>query len=157
MRSLRLVASALALVGATACASESTDIDLDLELLDGGCSESALAEISVLSLEVYGGNDDGDMCTLAKRCVFDVDLQTPPQSVADLEAALQGLEQPIIDVDASDARFLAVIGRRRLDGCFAGDEHPVCGFADLADGDDGALQLNMRCEPCPATEFPLCP
>lgn len=123
---------------------------------DASCTPAGLAAISSVSVEVYG-DADGQLCTLARRCVT-VDA---PGSIADLEAALHDATQPLVDIDPEGARQIAVLGHQRL-GCGEGDRD-LCGFADLADVADDALEIPIRCDRtpdesrCPLEVPPFCP
>jgi hypothetical protein len=112
-----------------------------------------LRALASLSIEVYG-DADGDLCTLARRCVTVADIA----DVADLTAALRAAMQPLIDTDLADTRQIAVLGHDRL-GCGEADRL-LCGFADLADAaDDATLAVPLRCEAadCPLDVPPFCP
>ena len=148
--------AALALLGCAAC-GPAEPLDLRLELVDGGCSAEQLVEVSVVSVEVWGDDGAGDMCTLGKRCVFDVDLRNPT-SVEDIEAAISEVNQPLIDVEIEGSRFVALVGRRQTDGCFMGVNPPACANADIADASNGVLPMTLRCGDCQSFEdYPLCP
>lgn len=146
----------LALLAAlVACAPAPTTVELALSG-DASCTPAGLATISSVSVEVYG-DADGQLCTLARRCVT-VDA---PAAIADLEAELRAATQPLIDIDPEGALQIAVLGHQRL-GCGEGD-HDLCGFADLADVTDDALEIPIRCDRtpdesrCPLEVPPFCP
>lgn len=154
MRRSALLCLAVAL--GPACAEPQT-ADLQLVLGPSECSAEQLAQISLVSIEVWGGAAEA-MCTLGKRCIFDVDMPAPPTSVEDIEAAIAEVNQPLIDVEAEGARWVALLGRRQADGCFASANHPACAQADIADARDGELVLTLRCDTCSSSmEYPLCP
>lgn len=135
-----------------ACAVED-DAVLALELdADATCTTDRWRGLASLSIEVYGDHD-GELCTLARRCVT-LDGIT---DLADLTAALRAAMQPLVDTALADTRQIAVLGHDRL-GCGEGDRG-LCGFADLADVADGALVVPLRCEPadCPPDVPPFCP
>jgi hypothetical protein len=148
----RLVALFVALVG---CGASTEELALRLE--DGGCTAEMFEPIAILSIEVYGNDEDAGMCALSRRCLFDVDVPEPLTSLADMEAVLRAANQPLIDIEAAGANYLKIVGRRNESGCWSGTDHPVCGTADLADADGDELPVVMRCEPCLEEEVPLCP
>jgi hypothetical protein len=145
---------ALLLVLLAACSPGPTVVALALSA-DDSCREDHYLALASVSVEVYG-DADGELCTLARRCVT-VDA---PADVADLEAALRAATQPLVDLGLAGTRQIAVYGHQRL-GCGAG-ARDLCGFADLADEDDGALTIPIRCdavdlERCPGEVPPFCP
>jgi hypothetical protein len=145
---------------APACTEPQT-ADLELVLDADECTDTELAEVAVVSIEVLGGGGEA-MCTLGKRCVLDIDLDDPtpenPVSLEDIETAIAAVPQPLIDVEYDGARWVQIIGRRQEDGCFAEANHPACGLADVADASDGKLALSLRCGACDSfLEYPLCP
>jgi hypothetical protein len=145
------------LLFATACGGDTNE--LALELRDGGCTADVLEEIAILSIEVYGSND-GTMCALSRRCLFNVDMAIeggPVQSLAALEDVLRDANQPLIDIESEGADYFKIVGRRNESGCWSGTSHPACGEADLADAEDGELPVTIRCEPCVEEDVPLCP
>jgi hypothetical protein len=145
------VACALVVAGAlTATACAASDASAELALTQGNCQEAQLAQVSVLSVEVYGRHD-GDLCVLRQRCIFNVDAM----SVADIGEAMADANQPLIDVEQDGAMVLAVIGH--TSSCFSYDDQAMCGFADLADAGDGILDVQLECQACPAEEIPFCP
>lgn len=148
MKRLVLLLSSLLL----ACPPADDEV-VALELTaDATCTAARLAPLASLSIEVYG-DADGDLCTLARRCVTLADITT----VDDLTAALRAAMQPLIDTALADSRQIAVLGHDRL-GCGEGDRL-ACGFADLADLADDALTVPLRCDPadCPPDVPPFCP
>jgi hypothetical protein len=147
------------LAAALGVACEEPTADLELDLRQGDCTADDLAQISVVSIEVWGGGA-GDMCTLGKRCVFDVDLPDAPSDVEVIEEKIAAVNQPLIDVEFEGARWVALIGRTQAEGCFAAENPPACAQAEVADADNGTLVLTLRCgeEACDAImEYPLCP
>ncbi|MEZ4452984.1 MAG: hypothetical protein R3B09_26225 [Nannocystaceae bacterium] len=146
-------ACACAYVGACTPAPEVVDLEL---ADDASCASPAIDGLASLSVEVYG-DADGELCTLARRCVT-VDAAA---SIADLEATLAAATQPLVDVELEGARQIAVLGHARL-GCGEGDRR-LCGFADLADLAGASLPVPIRCdvgEPptlCPLEVPPFCP
>ncbi len=153
MRSL-----ALTLVLATAACAEDT-IEVELSLRDHGCSADALAEVSVVSIEIYGEHD-GSLCTLGRRCLFGVG---PLDDIAGLSNTLADANQPLVDAALTGAEYIHVVGRAEscwdlpdpVDG--AVPDHPVCGSNDLAAIDGDVLPIEMQCGGCRAMEVPLCP
>lgn len=149
MRRLALLAGCALL---SACTADDTVLALEFTA-DESCAEDPLRALASLSIEVYG-DADGDLCTLARRCVTVADIA----DVADLTAALRAAMQPLIDTDLADTRQIAVLGHDRL-GCGEADRL-LCGFADLADAaDDATLAVPLRCEAadCPLDVPPFCP
>lgn len=144
------------LVCLCACQGETNELALDLR--DGGCPAEDLEDIAILSIEVYG-SDQGEMCALSRRCLFNVDmvLSEPLMSMNDLEAVLRDANQPLIDIEAEGANYFKIVGRRNESGCWSGTEHPACGEADLADAEDGRLPVTIRCDTCVEEDVPLCP
>lgn len=140
---------------AAGCAGETEELALLLEA--DGCTEALLEPIAILSIEVYGNDDELGMCALSRRCLFNVDLPAPLTDLADLEDALREANQPLVDIEAEGAHYLKIVGRTNESGCWSGMDHPACGEADLADADDGELPVTIRCEPCVEEDVPLCP
>lgn len=149
--------AALALLLSIGCEERVT---LDLELQGDDCTPEALSQIAYLSVDVYGNDAQGNPCLLNQRCVSDVDVPRPAQSVEDLGRALREVEPPLIDAPYEGTRSVGVLGRREEDGfcLFTRDEGqlPACGFADLADARDGILTIRMSCGSCPDREIPFC-
>jgi hypothetical protein len=128
-----------------------------LQLRAGSCEAAELAQIRMLSVEVYGFDPAGDFCTLQKRCVSEVEVQPDSADpLADLEAALQDQRQPLVDTRREGAAYVALLGRR-FDDCFVVDEHPMCATADLANAQDGELPIELRCGNCVAHDWDFCP
>lgn len=150
----RLVLGAVALVG---CSGDTVELALDLTNVD--CVAADFAEIDVVSIEVYGQHD-GDLCALARRCMFDVDV--PPGTLVDVDAlsdVLAAANQPLVDTELEGALYLRLVGRRQSTGCWSPDpvQHPACAQADLADAEGDTLALGLNCAECPNDEVPLCP
>jgi hypothetical protein len=139
----------------TGCAAEDEELALVLE--HDGCTAELLEPIAILSIEVYGNDEALGMCALSRRCLFNVDLPTPLQDLADIEDALREANQPLVDIEAEGANYLKIVGRTNESGCWSGMDHPACGEADLADADHGELPVTIRCEPCVEEDVPLCP
>ena len=84
---------------------------------------------------------------------------SPESSVA--RSPVRDASQPLVDIDPEQALQIAVLGHQRL-GCGEGDRD-LCGFADLADVTDGALEIPIRCDRtpdesrCPLEVPPFCP
>ncbi len=106
----------------------------------------------MLSVEVYGSSG-GELCVLRQRCIFNVDAM----SELEIGEALADVSQPLIDVEEEGAMVLALIGH--TSSCFSYDDQAMCGFADLADADDGTLDVELSCAvgACPDAEIPFCP
>lgn len=119
---------------------------------DETCTEARLAALASVSVEVYG-DADGELCTLARRCVTLAGVT----SLEDLTAALRSAMQPLVDTNLADTRQIAVLGHDRL-GCGEADRL-LCGFADLADAQADELAVALRCESadCPLEVPPFCP
>lgn len=137
------------------CSPEPTVVAIDLTD-DPSCSTQALAQISSVSIEVYG-DAGGALCTIARRCV----TIEAPAGLAEIASALKTATQPLIDVGISGTRQIAVLGHTRL-GCGEGDR-VLCGFVELADVEDDILSIPVHCERadeaprCPAAVPPFCP
>lgn len=155
------VRAALALACVPACQADV--LDVHLELTDAGCAATALADVRVLSIEVYGtdasGDSDLDLCTLARRCIF---VDAPPTSVDAISDALHEANQPLVDAELEGAELVHVVGRTscwgQADPVTGVPEVPaVCGSNALAEVDGDTLALTMRCDPdCPSEQVPLC-
>lgn len=145
-----------ALVLALGCDPDTAVLEIDLR--EDGCTADDWSTVRVLSVEVYGTDDAGDRCALARRCVFDVDLPSAAQDVADIDAALRAANQPLVDLDRDGASIVQITAH--TDGCWSDlglDGRPTaCGANELAEADDGRLGVVMRCGSCSAEEVPLC-
>ncbi len=139
------------LLALATCTPDDTVITLAFTA-DPGCTPARLTTLASLSVEVYG-DADGELCTLARRCV----TLTTVTTLDHLTATLRDSMQPLVDTSLAGARQIAVLGHDRL-GCGEGDRQ-LCGFADLADASDDTLAVALRCEPadCPPTVPPFCP
>ncbi|MCA9652064.1 MAG: hypothetical protein KC501_19260 [Myxococcales bacterium] len=135
------------------CAPSAEDQQLRLTV-DATPVESRLGELGVLSVEVYGVRETTTLCTLARRCLYPLDLGSP-QTSADLQAALREVE-PLVEVDAAAAHQVAVIGRP---GGLCDERGPflACGFADLATAHGGELTVGLAEGQCPTTLPEFCP
>lgn len=154
MRSAR---RALWLLGFALAACGSDVEAVTLQLREGSCEAVELAAIRMLSVEVYGFDAAGDFCTLQKRCVSEVAVEPDSADpLADLEAALQGQRQPLVDTRRDGAAYIALVGRR-FDDCFVADAHPMCATADLANARDGELPIELECGNCVAQDWDFCP
>ena len=142
----RPLLAACVLLGA--CGSDTHDLTLEV---DGSCQPAELAEVAIISVELWGIDDEGRPCAIARRCIYDVELAT----VDDVTTAMAAVNQPLIDVEDPDAHTLAVIGH--TGSCFDHTDHAMCGFADLADRDDGVLEVGLACTACPVQEIAFCP
>lgn len=154
VRSTRLAALGLVL-GGLGCGRPVEDRELRLTV-DAASIEPRLAELGVLSVEVYGVRDTASLCTLARRCLYPLDLGNP-QSSDDLQAALREV-RPLVEVDVAAAHQIAVVGRA---GGLCDERGPflVCGFADLgtARGDELTVALTEGEDQCPPTLPAFCP
>lgn len=152
-------ASAALVVHALLAACDAEALDVHLELADDGCAAAALAEVRVLSIEIYGSDDTADLCTLARRCIFVDDPLTGVDAISD---ALRDANQPLVDADVDGAEVVRVVGRSscwgQADPVTGAPEVPaVCGSNALAEVDGDTLALTMRCDPdCPSEQVPLC-
>jgi len=148
------------LLAVTACAADTLDIALEIEV--DGCDEDAFAAISVISIEVYGEHE-GIRCALARRCLFAVDVPAPLVDVDDLARTLQGANQLLVEGELDGAEYIHVLGREQ--SCWdvpeaaggAAPEHPMCGANDFAEVQAGAVPIVLQCGDCPAEEIDLCP
>lgn len=133
------------------CPADDEVVALELAA-DATCDADRLGALASVSVEVYG-DADGELCTLARRCVTLAGVAT----VEDLTAALRAAMQPLVDTELADSRQIAVLGHDRL-GCGEGDRM-LCGFADVADVAAAGLTVPLRCEAadCPPDVPPFCP
>ena len=134
-------------------AAEPVDRVLALEV-DASTVEPRLTDVGVLSVEVYGLRQTTSLCTLARRCLYPFDLGQP-QTGDQLQAALREV-QPLVEVDASEAHQIAVVGRS---GGLCDEQGPfvMCGFADLGTARDDALTVSLTEAQCPQTLPEFCP
>jgi hypothetical protein len=142
-------------LGAAACDGQSEGRRLRLGV-DASAVEPLLPTLGVLSVELYGVRETTTLCTLARRCLYPLDLGDP-QSGAELQAALREVV-PLVEIDdESVAHQVAVVGRA---GGLCDEQGPfvVCGFADLgtARGDDLDVALGAA-ESCPEQLPAFCP
>jgi hypothetical protein len=147
--------TAFALLGLVLGACEGQTQDRELRLgVDATAVEPLLPELGVLSVEVYGVRDTTSLCTLARRCLYPLDLGSP-QSGADLQAALREVV-PLVEVDAAVAHQVAIVGRA---GGLCDEQGPflVCGFADLGTARGDALDVALADDLCPAQLPAFCP
>lgn len=137
----------------TACALPRQDSELRIEV-DASAIESRLPELGALSVEVYGVRETTTLCTLARRCLYPIDLGTP-QTSDDLQAALRQV-QPLVEVDAAVAQQVAVVGRP---GGLCDERGPflACGFGDIGTARDGELTVGLRPDQCPTQLPAFCP
>ncbi|MCH9683808.1 MAG: hypothetical protein K0V04_20420 [Deltaproteobacteria bacterium] len=143
----------LGLLVASGCPTTASDRQLRLSV-DASDVEPRLAELGVLSVEVYGVRDTTTLCTLARRCLYPQDLGNP-QTSAQLQGALRSIE-PLVEVDADVAHQLAVVGR--VGGlCDAQGPFLLCGFADLATASGNDLTIGLADAQCPDTLPDFCP
>ena len=144
---IALVAIAGSMLG---CAGPATD---DIQLLfQGSCEPAELEAITDLSVNVYGFIPGGDECVLGKRCIPRVELT----SVADIEVILRDEQQPLLDVERSEAAVIEVIGHGR--SCLSSDDHVMCGRGDLqAASVLGDLTIRMGCGDCGVVPMGFCP
>jgi hypothetical protein len=152
LRSVRAAAWTLVL-GTVACARPVEDRELRLAV-DATAIEPRLAELGVLSVEVYGVRDTATLCTLARRCLYPLDLGDP-RATDDLQAALREV-RPLVEVDAAVAHQVAVVGRS---GGLCDEQGPflLCGFADIGTARGGELDVALSGDECPAALPPFCP
>ena len=153
--SLAMVApwAGLAVAALAGCSAPEHRIELAIELATDGpaCTMTELGEVRVISVELLG-IADGKPCSLGKRCVFDVGTLA---DIGDVAALLAGVNQPLVDVADDDAHTVAVIGHR--ESCWGTDDHAMCGYADLAEVQDGVLAVPVSCTACPDDELLFCP
>ncbi len=135
-------------LGAGGCEGQAEDRTLRLGV------DASAAELGVLSVEVYGVRDTTSLCTLARRCLYPLDLGSP-RSGADLQAALREVV-PLVEVDAAVAHQIAVVGRA---GGLCDEQGPflVCGFADLGTAGGDALDVALAADLCPPALPAFCP
>lgn len=148
-----LAAAAAFALGAAGCSAPEHRIALAMEpdSSDPVCTATELGEVRVISVELLG-IANGQPCSLGKRCVFDVGTLA---SLDDVAALLAEANQPLVDVADDDAHTVAVIGHR--ESCWGIDDHAMCGYADLADVQDGVLAVPVSCTACPDDEILFCP
>lgn len=140
-------------LGAGGCEGRADDRTLQLGV-DASAVEPRLPELGVLSVEVYGVRETTTLCTLARRCLYPLDLGSP-RSSDDLQAALREVV-PLVEVDAAVAHQVAVVGRA---GGLCDEQGPflVCGFADLGTARGDALDVTLADDLCPAALPSFCP
>lgn len=149
---LALLAAAGCMAAASfGCRGPATD---DIQLVfRGECEQAELELITDLSVNVYGFIPGGEQCVLGKRCIPRVPKLT---SVADIEAILRDEQQPLLDVERSDAALIEVIGHAR--SCLSNDDYVMCGKGDLqAASMRGDLSITMGCGNCSADATEFCP
>lgn len=151
LAAVRFLLIGLGLVAA--CARPVEDRELRLAV-DASTVEPRLAELGVLSVEVYGVRETTTLCTLARRCFYPLDLGDP-RSGEELQAALREV-RPLVEVDAAVAHQVAVVGRT---GGLCDEQGPflLCGFADLGAAHGDELDVALAEDQCPAVLPPFCP
>lgn len=155
----RIAPLALTLVVACDPAAEpaapADPVDRTLQLsVDASAVEPRLSEVGVISVEVYGLRDTTSLCTLARRCLYPLDLGSP-QSGDELQAALRSV-QPLVEVSAAQAHQIAVVGRS---GGLCDEQGPfvLCGFADIGTASDDELTVALTDAQCPEALPAFCP
>ncbi|MEM7158467.1 MAG: hypothetical protein AAF799_36850 [Myxococcota bacterium] len=143
----------LAACAATACTPPASVRELHLTV-DASAVEPRLGELGVLSVEVYGVQQTTELCTLARRCLYPLDLGSP-QTSDDLQDALRQVE-PLVEVDHDAAHQVAVIGRSG-GLCDAHGPFLVCGFADIGTTSTADLTVALTDNECPTTLPEFCP
>jgi hypothetical protein len=153
-------AFALALApGLTALACEAEPLEVNLELRGQNCAAEDLAQVRVVSIEIYGSTPEAPLCTLGRRCVF---ADTAPTSIDAIAELLHDVNQPLVDAEVAGAEYLHVVGRAT---CWDQPDPttgilptpPTCGSNDLAEIDGDVLAVTMRCDmDCAAEQVPLC-
>ncbi len=153
LAAVRFVVIALGLGLSAACARPVEDRELRLAV-DASAVEPMLAELGVLSVEVYGIRETTTLCTLARRCFYPLDLGNP-RSSAELQAALREV-RPLVEVDAAVAHQIAVVGRS---GGLCDEQGPflLCGFADIGTARDDDLSVALADDECPDPLPQFCP
>lgn len=147
--SLLRAALCLSIYLAAGCGSGDANITL---AISGDCTDADLTAITSLSIDVYGGSDGTtELCSLGKRCVFNVQAQ----SISDITRALGNLNQPLIDVEKEGAGWIAISGH--TSSCFGSDDRVLCGIADLADTQNGVLAMELSCTQCQPEDPDFCP
>lgn len=150
--------SLLALVACVACEASALEVHLELR---GECDAAALAEVEVVTVEIYGNDATQNLCTLGRECIF---VDAAPTSVDDLADVLSDANQPLVDAELAGAQYIHVVGRG---SCFDLPDPvtdllpvpPACGANNIDEADGDTLALTMQCDPadpCPAQEIPLC-
>ena len=139
--------------GLAGCSAPEHRIELAMEPATDGpaCTSTELGEVRVISVELLG-IANGKPCSLGKRCVFDVGTLA---TLDDVAALLAESNQPLVDVADDDAHTVAVIGHR--ESCWDTGDHAMCGYAALADVEDGVLAVPVSCGDCPNDEILFCP
>lgn len=143
---------AAGMICAAGCSS-SADHRIDLALQDGDatCTAEQLGEVRVISVELLG-KAGGALCSLGKRCVFDVGTI---ESMDDVVGLLAEANQPLVDVEDEDAHTVAILGH--TESCWGADDLALCGYADLAEEQGGVLEVALGCEACAPADIPFCP
>lgn len=150
MRSALVRLWAAGMLCATGCSS-SHRIDLALEDGDATCTAAQLDEVRVISVELLG-KAGGALCSLGKRCVFDVGTIA---SMDDVVGLLAEANQPLVDIEDEDAHTIAILGH--TGSCWGADDLAMCGYADLAEERDGVLEVALGCGACAPADIPFCP
>lgn len=135
----------------TGCSSPEHQIDLALEDADATCTAEQLGPVRVISVELLG-KSNGALCSLGKRCVFDVGTIA---SMDDVIGLLAEANQPLVDVEDEDAHTVAIFGH--AESCWGADDLAMCGYADLAEVQGGVLEMALGCGACEPAEIPFCP
>lgn len=153
---VRSIAAAVLGLGLIVGACEGQANDRTLRLgVDASAIEPLLPTLGVVSVEVYGVRQTTTLCTLARRCLYPLDLGEP-RSGQELQAALREVV-PLVEVDAAVAHQVAVVGRA---GGLCDEQGPflACGFADLGTARGDALDVALLPgDTCPASLPSFCP
>lgn len=147
------LAAGVASAGLAGCSASEHRVALEIVSSSDGpaCTATELGEVRVLSVELLG-IANGQPCSLGKRCVFDVGVL---DDMDDVVALLAAANQPLVDVTDGDAHTVAIIGH--AESCWGVADHVMCGYADLAEVDDGVLAVPVSCTACPDDEILFCP
>lgn len=151
MRSALVSLWAAGMICVTGCSPSEHRIDLVLDDADATCTAGALGEVRVISVELLG-KAGGALCSLGKRCVFDVGTI---ESMDDVVGLLAGANQPLVDVADEDAHTVAILGHS--ESCWGADDLAMCGYADLAEERGGTLEVAIDCGACAPADIPFCP
>lgn len=151
MRSALVRLWAAGMIYVTGCSSPEHQIDLILEDVDATCTADRLGAVRVISVELLG-KAGGALCSLGKRCVFDVGTIA---SMDDVVTLLAEANQPLVDVEDEDAHTVAILGHS--ESCWGADDLAMCGYADLAEERGGVLEVALGCGACAPADIPFCP
>ena len=147
----RRVTTAAVAVWCAACGGGTSDVTLDLADGDGDCM-GVFSQVMTISIESIARNGE---CRLAHECAYGVSVDG---GVAQVEEALRGAGDVLLELDAGEAQVVVVNGRP-MNNCFplgTMNTPVMCGSNELDQAEDGVLTLELECSGCPES-MELCP